>query len=296
MTSTIYSGLVAKVLSYGDIRKSPFRFHDHYDYLADGFDQSHVPDLIRILYDDELADADADSSEVWAQSHAWRILGQLRAEDAIVPLLSLLRYIDKRSDDWVQGEVPGVLAQIGPAALKPAADYLVNPENGDWARVGAISTIEKVGKQYPETQARAVEILSRQLEHFTSQSDSVNASLIDCLTEFVAVESAPLMARAFAAGRVDLAVRGDWEDIQVELELLDERVTPKRNYGLEALFGGRWFGDADDEDDEDDEEYLDEETVEIVQRAVVDPEKKKRKRKRKEAQKQQRIQRKRKKK
>ena len=313
MTSTIYSGLVAKVLGYGDIRKSPFQFHEYYNYLADGFDRSHVPDLIRILNDDddELADADADSSEVWAQSHAWRILRQLRATEAIVPLLHLLRYIDERDDDWVQEEVPGVLAQIGPAVLGPAADFLADPENGVWACVGALTAIEAIGKEYPESRARCVQIVSQQLEQFAVQDGILNAALIDCLTEFKAVETAPLIKQAFASGNVDMTLHGDWEDVQIELGLLAERTTAEQNLIWENPFDlfdsdelsddwDDWDEEDDEEDDEDDEEEDDEEyqadakEPRIIQRADIDPVKKKRKRK--EAEKQRRIQRKRKKK
>ena len=34
------------------------------------------------------------------------------------------------------------------------------------------------------------------------------------------------MEAAFAADKVDLSIRGDWEEIQIELGLLDERITP----------------------------------------------------------------------
>ena len=56
------------------------------DYPALGLRMEHVPDLIRMTLDDELHGADSDSREVWAPLHAWRALGQLRAESAIKPL------------------------------------------------------------------------------------------------------------------------------------------------------------------------------------------------------------------
>jgi hypothetical protein len=46
-------------------------------------------------------------------------------------------------------------------------------------------------------------------------------------------ESADVIEQAFASGRVDLMVRGDWEDVQIELGLLDKRITPRRNYFAE---------------------------------------------------------------
>ena len=60
------------------------------DYRALGFNAPHVPQLIRLLQDEELAFGDSETPEVYAQTHAWRVLGQLRAPEAIGPLLDLL--------------------------------------------------------------------------------------------------------------------------------------------------------------------------------------------------------------
>jgi hypothetical protein len=39
-----------------------------------------------------------------------------------------------------------------------------------------------------------------------------------------------VMERAFAADRVDISIPGDWEDVQVELGLIEERQTPRPQY------------------------------------------------------------------
>lgn len=302
MATNVYTGLVAKVLAFGDVREKPFHLDDEHNYLADGFGLGHVPDLIRILEDNELAEWDSDAPEAWAQCHAWRILGQLRAVQAIVPLLNLLRYVDERDDDWVRDEVPVILAFIGADSLQPAADFLADTKNGLWSRIAAVATIEAIGNDYAEARSRCVQIVSQQLEQFAEQDEILNASLVDCLVELKAVEAAPLMERAFAAGYVDLTLRGDWEEIQIDLGLLKERLTPKRNWVAEALFGPGWLGADDDdgedewadEDEEDDEDQPALAEPRVVRQVVVDPAKKKRKRK--EAQKQRKAQRRKKKK
>jgi hypothetical protein len=38
------------------------------------------------------------------------------------------------------------------------------------------------------------------------------------------------MEKAFAAKRVDISIPGDWEDVQIQLGLLDERLTPAPHY------------------------------------------------------------------
>ena len=53
------------------------------------------------------------------------------------------------------------------------------------------------------------------------------------------MKSAPVIERAFAAGCVDISVRGDWEDVQVELGLARERITPKPDYLAESFGPGK---------------------------------------------------------
>ena len=61
---------------------------------------------------------------------------------------------------------------------------------------------------------------------------TLNAFLMSYLVDLKAVEAAPVMEKAFAADRVDISVQGDWEDVQIRLGLLDERLTPAPDYHL----------------------------------------------------------------
>src|SRR5579864_7878643 len=47
--------------------------------------------------------------------HAWRALGQLRAVEAVEPLLELFDRLE--DDDWVHEELPAVFGLIGPARI-----------------------------------------------------------------------------------------------------------------------------------------------------------------------------------
>src|SRR2546422_9802392 len=84
------------------------------DYTKLGIGRDHVPELIRMAVDEALNSGPSDSKLVWAPVHAWWALAQLRAEEAVVPLLSLLPRIHANNDDWVGEDVPRVLAAIGP--------------------------------------------------------------------------------------------------------------------------------------------------------------------------------------
>src|SRR5438093_123369 len=76
--SNDYKDPVARLLTLGDAR--PVKTWPN--YLELGLSREHVPELIRMATDDELNWADSESLEVWAPIHAWRALGQLRAEEA----------------------------------------------------------------------------------------------------------------------------------------------------------------------------------------------------------------------
>ena len=97
--------------------------------------------------DPELNQAVAESLEVWAPVHAWRTLGLLRAEEAIEPLLTLLSRIDEADDDWVGEELPEVYEKIGPAAIPALTKYLTDTTHGLWARVAAVSSLQKIAHE-----------------------------------------------------------------------------------------------------------------------------------------------------
>jgi hypothetical protein len=190
------------------------------DYLALGLGAEHVPDLIRIAQDDSLSEADSDSPEVWAPMHAWRALGQLRAEPAIEPLLGLLHRFEEDDDDWLD-ELPHVFGEIGLAALAPLEAYAASGQNNMSARSLAASGLARIAEHYPETRDGAVAALTRLLENYLEpdRDPALNGFLISDLIDLKAVEAAPLIEQAFSASAVEETVAGDWDEVQVELGL-----------------------------------------------------------------------------
>ena len=92
--------------------------------------------------DDELNWADSDSLEVWVSVHAWRALGQLKAEEAIEPLImNLFRMGDS---DWVGEELPKVYGMIGPKAIPPLAKYLADDSHDVFPRNYAAHSLEVI--------------------------------------------------------------------------------------------------------------------------------------------------------
>ncbi len=203
------------------------------DYTIFGIGAEHIPGLIRMVQDMELHHAEQESPLVWAPVHAWRVLAQLRAVEAIEPLAGLLRLVDDESDDWASSELPDVFGEIGPEAIPVLSAYMRDALNGLFARCSAITSISSIAQRHPETRDVCVAELTENLDRFAEHDATLNAILILELVNLDAAESAPVMERAFAADAVDECILGDWEDVRIELGLLQERITKKpRRYGF----------------------------------------------------------------
>jgi len=212
----------------GDVRKQ----RQWPDYPATyGLSLDHVPDLVRMIADEGLNWGDPESIEVWAPVHAWRALAQLRTEAAIPDLVATFNLIDEEDSEYRQNEYPKVMALIGPAAIPALQAYMADEEKGLWSRVAAGDALAKIGEAHPQSRDDCVAILAGQLSRHERQEPMQNALLISVLANLQAVEAAPVMEAAFAAGSVDLSVQGDWEEVQIKLGLLDERLTPRPRYG-----------------------------------------------------------------
>lgn len=208
-----YAPPVDKLLTLGEPKgHGPWR-----EYRGLGLGPEHIPELARMVADRTLNNADGASQEVWAPLHAWRALGQFRAETAIEALLTRASAQDERFDDYVVEELPQVFAMIGPAALPALAAYLGDASHGNYARSTVAEALKEMAEEHPEARDECVAILTRQLERAEEQDPSLNAFLIAPLLDLRAAESAPVIERAYAAGRVDEGCVGEWEDIQWEL-------------------------------------------------------------------------------
>ena len=228
MSNTNYPPPVDKLLDYGD----PFVVDKWPDCVALGITAEHIPELIRMVTDTTLHDADFDSLAVWAPLHAWRVLGELHAEEAVEPLLSLLWRIDERDDDWVAEDLPEVLGMIGPGAIGALTEYAEDESHGLFARAAAARALETIANKNPETRDECIRILTGQLESFEHNDPTYNGMVIELLVDLKAVESAGVIEQAFESECVDLICAGDWEDVQFELGLKSERTAPRRRSPL----------------------------------------------------------------
>jgi len=203
------------------------------DYLALGITPDDIPELIRLVEDHEMRimeppvdlPDDEDLPEWYAQIHAWRALGQLKAEEAIPAILGILHQVDDEDDDWIGEDANEVFALIGPVAIDPIAEYLRDDTNGLYARVEAAKSLHAIGKTYPETREECASILASVLEKYKENDEGLNGFIIYDLVRLRAVEHIALIEKAFKTGNVDEMIMGDFEDVQVELGLLEKRIT-----------------------------------------------------------------------
>lgn len=227
-----YTPPVDKLLTLGETgNETEWR-----DYRELGIGTEDIPELIRLALDADLRWADSASDAVWACVHAWRALGELRAQAAIEPLLGLFRDIDEYGDDWVTEELPEVYGMIGPAAIPALAGYLADPSHRLYARVGASDALGEIGKRHPESRADAIAALTRQLDQFSQNDPTLNGFLLSQLLNLHAVEAAPVIEHAFASDAIDENIAGDWEDVQVEFGMKEKRTTPRPRSPLAQLF------------------------------------------------------------
>ncbi len=223
MPEDLYHPPVKQLLSLDEPKRD-----ERLNYAALGISSADVPDLIRMATDKLLHEGPDESPVVFAPIHAWRALGELRAPEAIAPLVQIFQRVDDYPDDWVGEDVPRVLGGFGAAVIAPVAAYLADATRGEWSRVIAAKTFRYIGKSHPELRNECVAVLNAQLERFAEQSETVNAFLISPLIDLKAVEFMPLIERAFASGRVDEMVAGDFEDVQIEFGLKQQREHPHK--------------------------------------------------------------------
>ena len=223
-----YADPVGRLLTIGD--GNLFKLIDWPDYPEQyQLGHQHVPALIRMACD--MALHNADEPEVWAPVHAWRALAQMRATEAIEPLLEFMKIPPE--DDAVSQEFSTVFGMIGPAVIAPIAAFL-DDRSMDWLPTSiAAGALKEIAKRHPECREECVGILTGTLRH-ADADPTANGFAIGYLLDLAAVESIDVIREAFRLDAVDISIAGDLEDVEVDLGLRQRRATPKPYYPFES--------------------------------------------------------------
>ena len=211
------------------------------NYVADlHLYPEHIPALIQIAqqWAEPFEQTEGKSDTAWAAPiHAWRALGQLRAVEAVEPLLAMLNRMDEIGDDWYLEEFHKVFGMIGPSALEPLAHYVVDQSNAEFPRISAATGLNEIAERHGETRDQVVKILTDELAKQAPDIESLNGFLADYLIKLRAVESAEVIERAYAAEVIDPHIRGTWTQMRRELGVEGlGLVTEENERKMEPLF------------------------------------------------------------
>jgi hypothetical protein len=230
MVNLPYQPPVSHLLTYPAVNS--FQVKDWPNYVADlGLTAEHIPALIDMMLDEtflkfwddaieaeELPDLGPDvSAPDCIIIHAWRALGQLRAEAAIPACLQILT--DYEDIEWAWEEIPAVLSLIGPVAIAPVHAALLNPEVGEGPKFILSGALTRLASTYPEHRDSVVKRLADFLADPQNDTPDLNGNICGNLVELKAVEVADVLEAAFAENRISLRMAGTWAQVQVDLGL-----------------------------------------------------------------------------
>ena len=204
------------------------------DYVAEyELTTEHIPALISLAT--TWAEVHSDDPEVYAQIHAWRSLAQLRAAEAVQPLLEYQQELDDLDDDWYLEEFHLVFGLIGPPAIDELAAFLKDTSNTQYPREKAAGGLTEIALRFPESREQVIGILTDELSRHDENQAETNGSLVWDLLNLNAVEAAEVIERAFVANVIDPTIAGDWGDVRNELGIPGLGLAPDRTPGWATI-------------------------------------------------------------
>lgn len=215
-----YSVKVDKLLNY-----AVFDFSEDWSgYLALGFTEKDVPALLQLAKDEE-ALQDEDGLINSAPYHAWRVLGLLKAESAVLPLFAAFG-----DDDWSTEEIPTILGLIGEKAIEPIKQQLSDTATDENKKATLVTAFGKIIANNPDYKEQGVAFLTEYLATITDENSYLAGFVVAELMDLNAKESIETIRSAFQRGCVDISVAGDIEEVEIEMGFRQHRETPKPDY------------------------------------------------------------------
>jgi hypothetical protein len=209
-----YNSAAKELLSIGDIRGSSTWL----DYSSYGITSKDIPELIKMATDDKLNFAGSNSTYVWAPLHAWRALGQLRAIQAIDPLISLFEILE--NDDWAHEDLPKIFGMLGKVAIPNLSRYLSDTSHRVMSKIICANCIQHIGMNDDKSKRLCIQVLSKALEDYLRNDPSLNAFYIWYLKDLGAKDKLPLIQKAYKKGKVDEKVIGSFEKVESDFYYL----------------------------------------------------------------------------
>lgn len=186
------------------------------DYRALGLGREHIADLIRMVQDRTLLEADGEDLAVYAPGHAARALAQLQAVEAADALLEILEYERDQDRDWTINEFGALLGSFEPAIVPKLKAFLQDASHRYITRSVVAEALGTIAARYPERRTEVVEILSAQLR-VPAGDPGLGGFVLSALLDLNAAEALPDIESAFLGQRIDPFIAGDWAYVQWHL-------------------------------------------------------------------------------
>lgn len=181
----------------------PVEFSKHLiDYQAHGLASEHAGELVRMMVDRALHFSTQDSAVVWAPLHALRALAQMKATEAIEPLLRWCCQDDV--DDWFLDEMPEAMARIGAPAVQPLLAMARDQSASFDARTTAFVALEKVIERDPAHAPTVLDEVRATLRQHLAEPTEMVGFLVGMLSWNGTAADIPLVEAVFDAGVDDL--------------------------------------------------------------------------------------------
>lgn len=199
-----YPADMAELLSLGNPADDTDDDYDRYVAALDG----HVPDLIRMVLDDDLNGREGSDPAFWAPVHALHILAILAPPEAAEPLLECLTW----EDDWWRDDLEDLYAGIGPSTIPLLQAYMADAARAANARSHASGVLKAIAQAHPAEMERVVDGLIGYLDR-PSADESVaeeesTTLVISDLVDLKATRAYDAIRRAFEEDRVDTQMLG----------------------------------------------------------------------------------------
>jgi Protein of unknown function (DUF1186) len=209
------------------------------DFIKEfGLSTENIPDLIRLatdpdlLKDDDTEFTEEDNLAFAGTVYALVILKQLKAEEAIEPLLTLFK--DYPNNEWAMEELVWFYAAIGAKAIPILAHFISEWTSNDDSKGYSIEALGKIGVDHPETRLEVIQALISLLKG--EENREANGAIVGQLAALKAVEAADEVKQAFEEDKVDESYAGDWEEFQFYVGLREP--TEEENRRRSSPFSG----------------------------------------------------------
>lgn len=191
-----FSPPVSKLFELGEPKEETWRNYRKTFDLAD----EHIPELIRVL--ETFAFEESEGRDGFAHLHAWRALAQLKAQQAIAPVLKRFR---DDADQFVHEDFTKVFTLFGPASIPGLRDLMAGPYVLSLRGVAA-RTLFEMGSRDRDAAPQCVEMLMEQLRGYRRNPRPLNTDLITALRKLKVFQAQTLIDEVESAGaRIEMA-------------------------------------------------------------------------------------------